>query len=102
MPEQLLWAPRAWIGGGWQESVLLEVGAHGHWAAITPGVAVPPPAARRLGGPLPFTQGLDLPGDAFPQCAVLLAQASLARRYRQFGNRARRPAFHRQQRWRRR
>ena len=52
MPEQLLWAPRAWIGGGWQESVLLEVGAHGNWAAITPGVAVPPPAARRLGGPL--------------------------------------------------
>ena len=52
MPEALLWAPRAWIGGLWQESVLLEVGAQGNWAAVTAGVSAPPPAARRLAGPL--------------------------------------------------
>ena len=48
----LLWAPRAWLPGGWQEQVLLRVGGDGRWAEVTPGVAVPPSAATRIDGPL--------------------------------------------------
>jgi formimidoylglutamate deiminase len=52
MLEQTLWAPRAWIAGGWQEAVLLEVDAQGCWGRISSGVRVPPAGARRLPGPL--------------------------------------------------
>ena len=52
MPEALLWAPRAWIEGRWQESVLLEVDRQGHWAGISPGVTTPPADARVLPGPV--------------------------------------------------
>jgi len=52
MPDTLLWAPRAWLAGRWQDAVLLRVDARGHWAAITPGVATPPSAATVLPGPL--------------------------------------------------
>ena len=52
MSEQLLWAPQAWVDGGWQQQVLLGVGASGHWSSVTPGVAAAPPAARILGGPV--------------------------------------------------
>ena len=52
MPETLLWAPRAWIAGRWQESVLLEVDRQGYWAGIQPGVATPPAGARVLPGPV--------------------------------------------------
>ena len=31
----LLWAPRAWIGGAWQERVVLGIDAQGHWSEIT-------------------------------------------------------------------
>ena len=48
----LLWAPRAWLPGGWQAHVLLRVGSDGRWAEVTPGVDVPPSAATRLDGPL--------------------------------------------------
>ena len=34
-----LWAPRAWLGGRWHDSVLLRIDAHGHWADIVPGIA---------------------------------------------------------------
>ena len=47
-----LWAPRAWIDGRWQESVLLEVDGAGHWASITPGVGAPPDHATKLPGPV--------------------------------------------------
>jgi formimidoylglutamate deiminase len=47
----LLWAERAWVGGRWRESVLLEVGADGHWAAVHPDTP-PPPQAMRLAGPV--------------------------------------------------
>lgn len=47
----MLWAPRAWVDGRWQERVLLQVGADGCWAAVQPGLA-PPPAARVLAGPV--------------------------------------------------
>ena len=46
----LLWASRAWIGGRWQDAVLLRVGAHGHWAEVRVGVT-PPPGAVVLAGP---------------------------------------------------
>jgi len=52
MPEQLLWAPQAWIGGRWESSVLLPVDAQGRWGTLQPGVAAPPAGARPLGGPV--------------------------------------------------
>jgi formimidoylglutamate deiminase len=48
----LLWATRAWLPGGWADRVLLRIGADGHWAEVTPGVARPPAGARVLPGPL--------------------------------------------------
>ncbi len=47
MPETLLWAPRAWVGGRWREQVLLHAGRDGHWLQVQPDTA-PPPAAERL------------------------------------------------------
>jgi formimidoylglutamate deiminase len=52
MPESLLWAPRAWLDGGWSESVALRIGRDGRWAEITPGIATPPLGAEVLAGPL--------------------------------------------------
>lgn len=51
MPETLLWAPRAWVSGGWQDAVLLRVGPNGCWAEVNPGVHTPPPGATVLAGP---------------------------------------------------
>ena len=56
MHEALLWSPRAWIEGRWQESVLLEVDRQGHWAGISPGVTTPPIGARVL--PRPALPGM--------------------------------------------
>jgi formimidoylglutamate deiminase len=47
----LLWAPHAWLSGGWQPAVLFETGADGTWSRITPAVTDPPPHAQRLAGP---------------------------------------------------
>lgn len=52
MPEQILWAERAWITGRWQESVLLTVDKQGCWAGIEAGVTTPPAGARVLPGPV--------------------------------------------------
>jgi formimidoylglutamate deiminase len=52
MPEALLWAPRAWVAGGWQNAVLLRVDANGCWAEITPGVNTAPAGATVLAGPV--------------------------------------------------
>ncbi|TMH03522.1 MAG: formimidoylglutamate deiminase, partial [Betaproteobacteria bacterium] len=51
MTESLFWAPRAWLPGGWRDSVLLEMGRDGHWVAVTPDVA-PPAQATALTGPV--------------------------------------------------
>jgi formimidoylglutamate deiminase len=51
--EQLLWAPRAWIGGRWQEAVLLRIDARGQWASVLPGQASPPQATVLPGAVLP-------------------------------------------------
>ncbi|MEP6998453.1 MAG: formimidoylglutamate deiminase [Betaproteobacteria bacterium] len=47
-----LWAPRAWVSGGWKEHVLLRVGVDGRWAEVTPGVIDAPAGATVLAGPL--------------------------------------------------
>ena len=49
---RLLWAPQAWLPGGWQAQVLLRIAADGRWADVQPGVATPPKAAQVLAGPL--------------------------------------------------
>jgi formimidoylglutamate deiminase len=43
---------RSSAAGGWQSQVLLQIGADGRWATITPGVAQPPVDAQVLPGPL--------------------------------------------------
>ena len=48
----LLWAPQAWLPGGWHDHVLLRIGRDGRWAEIAPGVAAPPPGATVLDAPL--------------------------------------------------
>jgi formimidoylglutamate deiminase len=48
----LLWAPLAWLPGGWRERVVVRAGADGRWAEVTPDVAAPPERARVLAGPL--------------------------------------------------
>lgn len=45
-----LWAPRAWVGGGWQEEVSLFV-EDGHWSRVQTGTA-PGPQAQVLDGPV--------------------------------------------------
>ena len=52
MAETLLWAPRAWLAGRWQDAVLLRADAQGRWAEITPGVDTPPHGATVLPGPV--------------------------------------------------
>jgi len=52
MPESLLWAPSAWVAGGWQDAVLLRVDAQGYWAEVTPGVTTSPAGATVLDGPV--------------------------------------------------
>ncbi len=47
-----LWAPQAWLPGGWHDDVLLSIGADGCWTAVTPGIARPPAASQVLAGPL--------------------------------------------------
>jgi formimidoylglutamate deiminase len=48
----LLWAPLAWLPGGWRENVLLRAGGDGRWAAVMADVATPPQGAQLLPGPL--------------------------------------------------
>jgi formimidoylglutamate deiminase len=48
-----LWAPHAWLQGAWVADVCLQVGANGHWTAITPGVPAPPDATVLAGPVLP-------------------------------------------------
>jgi formimidoylglutamate deiminase len=46
------WAPRAWLAGGWHEHVLLRADAQGCWGEIRAGVALAPPGAQVLAGPV--------------------------------------------------
>lgn len=47
---RLVWAPCAWIGGAWHDSVVLQADADGRWARIEPGQPTPT-AATVLPGP---------------------------------------------------
>ncbi len=51
-PATTLWAPQAWVGGRWQQGVLLRVGADGCWAEVSVAVPVAPAGARSLPGPV--------------------------------------------------
>ncbi|MDP1902273.1 MAG: formimidoylglutamate deiminase [Rubrivivax sp.] len=53
MSGTLLWAPQAWVAGGWAESVLLRADAAGQWAEVQPGAAAPPQATVLPGPVLP-------------------------------------------------
>ena len=46
------WAARAWLAGGWHEQVLLRADAQGCWAEVRAGVALAPPGAQVLTGPV--------------------------------------------------
>jgi formimidoylglutamate deiminase len=48
----LLWAPSAWLPGGWHQQVLLRIGTDGRWAEVSHGVAQVPAGATRLDAPL--------------------------------------------------
>ncbi|GCL61764.1 formimidoylglutamate deiminase [Pseudaquabacterium pictum] len=48
---QALWAPRAWIGGGWQARVLLEIDGQGHFSQVHAGMPAPQ-GATVLSGPV--------------------------------------------------
>jgi formimidoylglutamate deiminase len=52
LDHEWLWAPHAWLPGGWQEHVLLRIGADGHWAEVNPGVHEVPRDATVLQGPV--------------------------------------------------
>ncbi len=72
MSVSLLWAPRAWVGGGWKEAVLLRAGDDGRWDEITPGVAAPPQAAVLPGPALPGQ--VDAHSHAFQRAFAGLAE----------------------------
>jgi formimidoylglutamate deiminase len=48
----LLWAPSAWLPGGWHQQVLLRIGTDGRWAEVSHGIAQPPVDATRFDAPL--------------------------------------------------
>ena len=69
---QLLWAPRAWLPGGWATSVLLHVDAAGRWAEVTAGTTAPPEAEVL---PAPVLPGLvNAHSHAFQRAFVGLAE----------------------------
>lgn len=68
----VLWAPRAWVGGRWAESVRLEVGRDGHWARIEAGVAAPEGATLLAGAALPGL--VDAHSHAFQRAFAGLAE----------------------------
>ncbi|OYV01905.1 MAG: formimidoylglutamate deiminase [Burkholderiales bacterium PBB5] len=53
MTPQQLWAPQAWLNGGWQPQVLLSPGSDGHWAQVQAHTPCPPDALRLPGAALP-------------------------------------------------
>ncbi len=48
----MLWAPQAWLADGWHDDVLLQIGADGCWAEVSPGVTLPPTSATVIDSPL--------------------------------------------------
>ncbi len=67
-----LWAPLAWLGGGWRRDVLLRIGADGCWAEVRSGVAAPAGATRLPGPVLPGM--VDAHSHAFQRAFAGLAE----------------------------
>lgn len=67
-----LWAPAAWVGGRWRQDVRLDIGADGHWAAVTPDSPAPDGAERLPGPVLPGL--VDAHSHAFQRAFVGLAE----------------------------
>ncbi len=68
-----LWAPRAWLPGGWADGVLLRTNASGFWAEVSPGTPTPPPGAEVL--PAAVLPGLvNAHSHAFQRAFVGLAE----------------------------
>jgi formimidoylglutamate deiminase len=72
MSDQLLWAPRAWVDGRWQDAVLLRIGADGHWAEVQAGSSAPPQAQRLASAVLPGL--VDAHSHAFQRAFAGLAE----------------------------
>jgi formimidoylglutamate deiminase len=68
----LLWAPRAWVDGRWQDAVLLRIGDDGHWAEVQAGSAAPPQAFRLPSAVLPGL--VDAHSHAFQRAFAGLAE----------------------------
>ena len=69
---RLLWAPRAWVDGRWQDQVLMEVGAKGHWVRLEAGRTAPD-GARVLAGPV-IPSLVDAHSHAFQRAFAGLAE----------------------------
>ena len=69
---QRYWAPAAWLDGGWQRSVVLEVDAHGRWSHIAAGVPAPQDAEPLAGPVLPGL--VDAHSHAFQRAFAGLAE----------------------------
>ena len=67
------WAPAAWIAGGWQRDVLLEVDANGHWSRVDAGVPAPQEVERLAGPVLPGL--VDAHSHAFQRAFAGLAES---------------------------
>lgn len=52
-PALRLWAPRAWLPGGWRDAVLLETDGAGRWARVQPDTPLPDDAQALPGPVLP-------------------------------------------------
>ena len=68
----LLWAPRAWVRGGWQADVLLRAGSDGRWAEVRAGLPSPSDAVVLPGPVLPGL--VDAHSHAFQRAFVGLAE----------------------------
>ena len=73
-PHQL-WAPQAWLGQGWVQNVLLQVGANGCWASVQAGVNRPVNTSDVQCLPGPVLPGLvNAHSHAFQRAFVGLAE----------------------------
>ena len=66
------WAPAAWISGRWQQSVVLETDARGHWLRVETGEPAPHDAERLAGPVLPGL--VDAHSHAFQRAFAGLAE----------------------------
>jgi formimidoylglutamate deiminase len=70
--KQTLWAPRAWLPGGWRDEVLLQVDAQGRWCGVQPDTPAPEGVPRLAGPVLPGL--VNAHGHAFQRAFAGLAE----------------------------